>query len=282
MGQNVTALSQVQSGNEAASSKVMPNRVSNLTANPTVDHVDVTRLVESREQLRALAARLQKAREEDRAALARELHDELGQTLTAIKLELSRVMALFERERLVPGAVDRFQSLAGLVEIGLTTVRRIATDLRPPTLDHLGLPAAIRWEAQTFRARTGLRVLVRGMREDTSLTPDQQTAVFRIFQEALTNVVRHAHATTVIVSLAQTPTMFLLRITDDGRGITELEAGDPRSIGLVGMRERALLMGGSVDVAGRPGRGTRVTIQVPVTLPAARRGAARRNKERTR
>lgn len=234
------------------------------------------RLVESREQLRQLAARLQKAREEDRAAIARELHDELGQTLTAIKLELGRLVALFVKERLEPGTIDRFQSLAGLVEIGLTTVRRIATDLRPPVLDHLGLPSAIRWEATAFRARTGLRVLVRGIRDETALTGDQQTGVFRIFQEALTNVVRHAKAGTVVVTISEQPDVFVLRIKDNGRGITQAQRADPRSIGLLGMRERAALIGGEININGRPGRGTVVTISVPMdTRPTrAKRTAA--------
>jgi signal transduction histidine kinase len=239
----------------------------------------VARLLESREQLRQLAARLQKAREEDRAAIARELHDELGQTLTAIKLELGRVMAMFAQERLETRTVDRFQSLVGLVEIGLTTVRRIATDLRPPVLDHLGLPSAIRWEAIAFRARTGLRVVVRGVRDETTLTSDQQIGVFRIFQEALTNVVRHAKATAVVVTLTEKPHLFVLRIRDNGRGITKTEQADPRSIGLLGMRERAVLLGGELVIGGQPARGTTVTISVPLgARPRLPKKAGRRRK----
>ena len=121
--------------------------------------------------MRRLAARVQAAREEERRTIARELHDELGQTLTGIKLELGRATRCCRRARVHAEAVDRLQSLVGLVEIGIATVKRIATNLRPPTLDHLGLPAAMRWEAQTFRARTGLRCQVRADADTTALVP---------------------------------------------------------------------------------------------------------------
>src|SRR5262245_6036001 len=133
---------------------------------------------DAQEQMRRLAARIQTAREEERAELARELHDELGQTLTAIKLDLGRATGALREAHVTSGVVDRLQSLIGLVEIGIETVKRITTSLRPPTLDHLGLPEAIRWEAMTFRSRTGLRCHVRADKEITALSPDQQTALF--------------------------------------------------------------------------------------------------------
>ena len=149
-------------------------------------------LQESEEQMRRLAARVQAVREEERATLARELHDELGQTLTAIKLELGRASTEINKRQLGSVVVDRLQSLIGFVEIGIATVKRITMDLRPATLDHLGLAAAVRWEALTFRARTGLRCHVRSDKDETPLSAERQTVLFRIFQEALTNVVRHA------------------------------------------------------------------------------------------
>src|ERR1700730_11998561 len=172
------------------------------------------RLRESQEQMRRLAARIQTAREEERATIARELHDELGQTLTAIKLELGRTTGAMSDGRVTPVVIDRLQSLVGLVEIGIETVKRITASLRPPTLDHLGLPAAVRWEAMTFRSRTGLRCHVRADKEVTALDPEQQIALFRIFQEALTNVVRHARASAVHVTLAERRGEFELRIRD--------------------------------------------------------------------
>jgi signal transduction histidine kinase len=218
----------------------------------------------SQEQMRQLAARIQRAREDERAVLARELHDELGQTLTAIKLELGRAVDAVRTARMAPQAADRLQSLVGLIEIGIATVRRITTNLRPPALDHLGLPEAIRWEARMFRARTGLRCHVRSAPRRTMLSREQQTVLFRIFQEALTNVVRHARASAVHVGMFERPGMFELRIRDNGRGITESEIADPRSIGLLGMQERAALAGGIFDVRGRRGQGTTITVRVRV------------------
>ena len=227
------------------------------------------RLRESEEQLRQLAARVEAAREDERAALARELHDELGQTLTAVKLELGRAAEAMKREHVTPHSVDRLQSLVGLVEIGLETVKRLSTELRPPALDHLGLPAAIRWEAMSFRSRTGIRCHVRAVQEGTALNKGQQTVVFRIFQEALTNIVRHASASAVHVTLAERPRNFELRIRDNGGGITEDEIRNPRSIGLLGMRERAALVGGTFSIEGQRGKGTVVTVRIPLrALPA--------------
>ncbi len=240
------------------------------------------RLSESEEQMRQLAARLQTAREEERAQVARDLHDGLGQTLTALKLEIGRAMAALNAERLTPTVVDRLQSLMGLSEIGLATVKRIATDLRPPTLDHLGLAEAIRWEALTFKARSGLRCHVRANKQGTALSAEQQTALFRIFQEALTNIVRHARASAVTVTLTERANECELRIRDNGRGITEVEANDPRAIGLLGMRERAALVGGAFRVVGYRGKGTVITVQIPITQSARRphRPAHSRKAER--
>lgn len=222
---------------------------------------------ESEAQLRRLAGRLNTAREEERAQLARELHDELGQTLTALKLDISRTVAALIAARMTPAIVDRVQSLVGLSDIALVSVKRIATALRPPALDHLGLAEAMTWEAAAFKARTGVRCQVRAARRHTALTAEQQTALFRIFQESLTNVVRHAHASAVQVTLNEDDDQAELKIRDNGRGISEAEAADPRAIGLVGMRERASLVGGSFKVSGRRGKGTVVSVRVPL-LPS--------------
>ena len=179
------------------------------------------RLRESETKLRRLAARVEDAREEERAALARELHDELGQTLTAIKLDLGRAIVAVNAPQRKKAAVDRLQSLVGLVEIALQTVKRLTMSLRPPALDHLGLAEAIRWEAVAFRARSGLRCHLRADKETTALSAEQQTVLFRIFQEALTNVVRHARASAVHVTLAERRQEVELRIRDNGRGVTD-------------------------------------------------------------
>ena len=212
--------------------------------------------------MRRLALSLQSAREDERAMLARELHDELGQTLTAIKLELGRTVYALKDAGLYPPVMDRLQSLVGLVDIGVAMVKRIATNLRPPALDHLGLAEAIRWEAATFSSRSGLRCHVVAGKEQTTLTPEQQTACFRIFQEALTNVVRHAQASAVRVRLSEGRGVFELRVSDNGRGITRTEVAAPESIGLLGMRERATQAGAELEITGVPGRGTTITVRI--------------------
>ena len=242
------------------------------------------RLRESEDQLRQLAARLQTAREEERAQVARELHDELGQTLTALKLDISRTIQALGAENLTPIIIDRIQSLVGLSDIALATVKRIATSLRPPTLDHFGLAEAIHWEAVTFKARTGLRCQVRSNseKEGTNLSALQQTSLFRIFQEALTNIARHAQASAVRVTLTERDDWFELRIHDNGRGIREEEAADPRAIGLLGMRERAALAGGAFSISGRRRKGTVVSVQVPISHTLVKdQGVRRRQKQGT-
>jgi two-component system, NarL family, sensor histidine kinase UhpB len=236
------------------------------------------RLRESEEQLRLLAARMHDAREAERAQVARELHDELGQTLTALKLDIGRMVQILTPEHLTPPIVDRLQSLIGLSDIGLATVKRIATTLRPPTLDHLGLAEAIHWESVTFKARSGLRCTVRTNKTRSALTGEQQTALFRIFQEAMTNIVRHAQASAVHVTLTEQSDRFEMSIRDNGRGITEAQTSDPSAIGLLGMRERTALMGGTFRIVGRRGKGTVVSIEVPVAAAAADAQDARKTK----
>lgn len=240
------------------------------------------RLKESEEKMRKLAARVQAAREDERTALARELHDELGQTLTAVKLELGRAAEALTEEHVTPRSVDRLQSLVGLIEIGIETVKRLSTQLRPPALDHLGLAAAVRWEAMAFRARTGIRCHVEASDEPIALTKEQQTVLFRIFQEALTNVVRHARASAVQVKLTEHRRTFELRIHDNGAGITETEIKSARSIGLLGMRERATLVGGTFDISGRRGKGTSIVVSVPRTLVARAATTKKPNGKRSR
>ncbi|MGE3955359.1 MAG: PAS domain S-box protein [Vicinamibacterales bacterium] len=225
------------------------------------------RLRESEEQMRQLAARLQTAREEERAEVSRELHDELGQTLTALRLEINRAVSVFASDPKNVSTVDRLQSVVGLVDLGIGMVKRISARLRPATLDHLGLAEAIRWEAATFKARTGIRCQARSNRRQTRLDAAQQTALFRIVQEALNNVVCHANASSVQVAIRETDTEVELRVRDNGRGITAAQASAPASIGLLGMRERASLIGGTFTVTGQRGKGTVVSVIVPLEQP---------------
>jgi PAS domain S-box-containing protein len=220
----------------------------------------------STEQLRALSARLESAREEEGQRIAREIHDELGGALTGLQWDLGvvdRMLANLPQHDL--GAIRaRIAGMTALVESTINTVRRISADLRPAFLDDLGLIAAIQWYVQQFQQRTGIRSEFTTALETADLDPERMNAVFRICQEILTNVLRHAEATAVCVDVRQEPGVLVLEIRDNGRGITTEEARGSRSLGLLGMRERALLVGGDVEINGSEGRGTAVIVRVPL------------------
>jgi signal transduction histidine kinase len=215
----------------------------------------------SREQLRALSAHLQSVREEERALIAREIHDELGQELTGLKMDLSWVIKrLPDDQKLL---IRKTESMSKLVDNTIQSVRRISTKLRPGVLDDLGLTAAIDWQAEDFQNRTGISCEFHSNLREVDLDQDRSTTVFRILQETLTNVARHASATHVNIFLKEETNSLALVVEDNGRGITEGEASDPKSLGLLGMRERALVFGGEVQIRGTPGRGTTVTLKIP-------------------
>jgi signal transduction histidine kinase len=211
--------------------------------------------------LRALSERIERMREEERARLARELHDELGQLLTGIKLDFAAARHRL-RELQVPGdVVDRLQSAMGQVDIGIAMVRRIASDLRPAALDHQDLGGALEFEARRVAARAGLRITVWAQITDP-VPAESATAVFRIFQEALTNAVRHAGASRVRARLTARHGLLRLYLRDDGVGIPEdrMRTG----LGLLGMHERARRLGGGVCVRRARARGTLVAATVPI------------------
>lgn len=219
-------------------------------------------LRESHEQLRALSVYLQHVREEERTRIAREVHDELGQALTSCKLDLS-LLANKLPKNLTP-LKDKAKSLSAHIDATIQTVRRIATELRPGILDHLGLIAALEWQANEFQTRTGIKCDVRTDLHEPALTADLATAFFRIFQETLTNVIRHAGATHVMVHLKEAAGRIILEVKDNGRGIPPDEITNPRSMGLLGMKERAALLGGSFKIGlTSGGKGTLVTVSIP-------------------
>jgi len=225
----------------------------------------------SKAQLRGLAARVALAREEERAAVARQLHDELGQELTVLKYELVHTSALLVEAGLPRHLIDRLQSLIGIVEVTTGAVRRIAHDLRPPALDHLGLAAAIEFEAAAIARRTGLRCRVSAVSRGSALDHVRSIAAFRVFQEALTNIARHANASAVRIRLGESRGVFTMDIHDNGRGITKTQINDVSSIGLLGMREAVEPLGGTLSVSGRRGRGTQVVVRFPLPRTLARR-----------
>jgi PAS domain S-box-containing protein len=212
-------------------------------------------------QMRALAARLQSVREEERSRVAREIHDELGQAMTAIKMDLASVTLELPPER--KQAFMRIERCLKLVDETIQVVRRIATELRPGILDDLGLGAAVEWAAEEFHSRTGIKCRVRLPEADIALDSERATALFRILQETMTNVARHANATEVEVTLAETNGSLSMRIHDNGRGISDDDLAESRSLGILGMRERALLLGGRLTINGSPAKGTTVKVRVP-------------------
>ncbi|MGA8810888.1 MAG: PAS domain-containing protein [Thermoanaerobaculia bacterium] len=225
------------------------------------------KLMATTEQLRALSARLHFAREEEGIRIAREIHDGLGATLTSLRWELEGFKkSLLESEARVPAAElkPRLANMFGLIDSMVNIVRGIASDLRPAVLDILGLEEAIEWQAQQFQDRTGITIRYELPDHDIDLSPEQSIAVFRIFQETLTNVLRHARATTVDVTVAAEAGTFVLCVKDNGRGITGDEKHGPLSIGLLGMRERAHLLGGEVDITGIDGGGTTLSVRFPL------------------
>lgn len=232
-------------------------------------HRSAEEIARSREELRALAARLESIREEERTRIARELHDELGQALTGLKLDLAWVEHRLNRHSQTE-LLDRCESLLARLNEVMVSVRRIVTELRPSVLDQLGLADAIEWQAQDFAARTGL-ALDLDIQCDCDALPDAMaSAVFRTLQEALNNVAKHAKASRVRVALRVTLDALSLVIQDDGRGINPGEMhGGKRSLGLVGLRERAIAWGGTVSIEGAPDAGTTVSLRLPLAIRAA-------------
>jgi PAS domain S-box-containing protein len=227
-------------------------------------------LILQREQLRALAERLQLVREEDRKQVARDLHDQIGQILTAIKMDM-----MWMTRHLPESETDvlaRIKESIQLLNDGVKTVRAICSGLRPGVLDDLGLAAAIEWQASDFAARNDIPCQVSVPPVDLHLDGDRATATFRIFQECLTNIIRHAQAKSVRIALYQQEESILLIVEDDGIGFHESGLSNALgSLGLLGMKERAQFCGGDVDISTSPGNGTTVTVRVPVDIPRAER-----------
>jgi len=221
------------------------------------------KLRKSRERLRNFSGRLQSLLEEERTRISREIHDELGQSLTALKLDLS----LIRRKILSDGLAEesgKVHEIEQSVSRIIRTVRKIATDLRPGILDELGVVAAIKWVAKNFQGRTGIscKVVVEGTGRISDSA--RATTIFRIVQEALTNVMRHAAASQVKVSLEKKGDTLIVEVRDNGIGIKEEMIFDSKSLGLVGIRERVLLLGGEASISGKPGEGTLVRVILPI------------------
>jgi signal transduction histidine kinase len=225
-------------------------------------------LQNSYDQLRALSARLESLREEERIRISREIHDELGQRLTGLKMDLRRAERKLEELGSSPAINALLDTLVSATELagGITaSVQEIAADLRPGVLDKLGLGAALQYEGRRFQERTAIACDVHLPETEITLSAKVSTALFRIFQECLTNVVRHAGATQVKTELELNSDCVIMRVEDNGSGITEVDIADPKSLGLLGMKERAALLGGDIRFERGPEVGTLVTVRIAQT-----------------
>ena len=221
----------------------------------------------SREQLRTLASRLQAAREEERIGIAREIHDVLAQELTRLKFDLvwlQRRLTHPENRLDTESLLDRISEMGQITDTAIQSVQKIATELRPAVLDSLGLCAAVEWQARDFQTRSGILCRANVPGEEPPIGKDAATAIFRILQESLTNVLRHAGASRVDLLLQQEENHLLFIVRDNGCGVAPETISDPLSIGLTGMRERALLLGGQFFIRGRPESGTIIEVRIPL------------------
>lgn len=226
---------------------------------------DEEKLHRSNEELRELSVRIEEIQEEERTTIARELHDELGQALTALRLDIAWLEKRLrgkpmERARLV----NRLRRMGLTVDATISEVRRISAELRPGMLDELGLAATADWQVQEFTERTGVVCVLESSIEDTPVSRELATALFRVLQECLTNIARHARASRIEVSLTRTESEIVLRVRDDGRGILEGQARSPLALGILGMKERCRSLGGELTIEGLYGGGTLVTARVPM------------------
>ena len=219
-------------------------------------------LQKSYKDIRQLASNLQSIREEERTSIAREIHDELGQQLTGLKMDiywLSRKINTTDNE-----IAAKLKESIELINATVATVRKIATDLRPSILDDLGLIAALEWQGEEFEKRSGTRVEFNNMAGDVLLKPDAVTAIFRIYQELLTNVARHANASLVKVLLQKKDNSVFLSLTDNGTGFNTETISQKKTLGLLGIKERTLILGGTYEFKSRPGEGSETIISIPL------------------
>jgi signal transduction histidine kinase len=219
-------------------------------------------LEESREQMRSLALHLQTVREGERIRIARDIHDELGQILSVFKLDFSWINKRLREDQ--KPLIGKIKEVSELVDGAIDSVQRICSELRPTLLDDVGIVAGMEWQAGELQNRTGIECKVSLELDDVSLDKNVSIDIFRIFQEALTNVVRHAGATRIDARVKVDNDKLILEIQDNGRGINEDEISGSKSFGLMGMRERVYSWGGELHINGIAGKGTTILVSVPL------------------
>ncbi len=244
-----------------------PNGFSIIIRDLTKNKIISDQLREQETQLRSLAAHLQAAREEERTRIARELHDEFSQMLTALRMDLTLLGRSITKTVAEPlnrmTLLEKISSISELLETTIKSTRRIITELRPAVLDELGLMTAIQWQAQEFENRTGIRCKIERLQHEIVLDQNTSTAIFRIFQEALTNVAKHASANAVSVSLQIINQKMILDISDNGKGMDDDQLKDPTSSGILGIRERVIALGGQFEIFSGKEQGTKVIVSIP-------------------
>jgi two-component system sensor histidine kinase UhpB len=221
-------------------------------------------------QLRQLASHIERVKEEERGHVAREIHDDLGGTLTAAKIDLAWIRGRLDRSQ--TGLAEKVDALEALLDSAIETTGRISRSLRPPVLDH-GVVAAIEWQVREFRKRMDIACTFVCARDDIVLDQEYSTVLFRIFQETLTNIAKHANASRVDISLEDNGDEILLTVLDDGRGIGLDDLHRTGSYGIRGMRERAGFLGGTIDISGASGNGTQVRVRLPAIRPPVAAGS---------
>jgi signal transduction histidine kinase len=223
-------------------------------------------LLNSREEMRSLSIRLQVAREEERIRIARKIHDEIGGLLTGLKIDLSLLLKTsleIQDKTIKKSLLDGIESMIKSIDVSVPEIRRLAMELRPGVLDELGFVAAIEWHLHDFQKRTGITCQWISSVKYINVGIDLSTALFRIFQEALTNVARHSGATEVRAYLRAGEQSFVLEVEDNGKGFEKENLLSSESLGFMGMKERVQMFGGSVTITGKPGIGTKVTVNIP-------------------
>ena len=220
-------------------------------------------LKRSQELFRNLSTHLQVVREEERTRIARKIHDDMGQALTALKIDLTWLNKKLTDDQ--PLIREKLQSMVTLINETIETVHNLSEDLRPGILDDFGLSAAIEWQAEEFQKRTGIECRINLASDESNLSKEKSTNLFRIVQESLTNVIRHANATKVEINLSEKDGRLLLEVADNGKGITKAAVTNPKSFGLIGIKERVHSLGGEVDISGTPNAGTRLKVKMPIS-----------------
>ena len=263
-GDLATRIEPIRGGDELSHlARVFNDMASALELREVKEQQAKNALKRSREQLRNLASYLQDVREQERTRIAREIHDDFGQSLTILKMDLSWLKKQMIQN--YPKVHSKIDSMFNVIDASLQTLHTVSSELRPVILDDFGLESAIEWQAEEFQSRTGVQCRIDSSVADLDLTKEQSTAIFRIFQETLTNIMRHSNATEVDVRLEMNEDELILIVADNGRGITEAEISNSQSFGLLGIRERLYPWNGQVDFIGHPNKGTRVIVRVPIS-----------------